>query len=401
MPYMLKIGLRYLTANLGQSALLILGVAAGVFVFIFIAALIGGLATLIIDSTLGNSSHITIEAPEAEVRSLLPGSTNVYLLAQRELSTRTILRTADAFEPLIAAVPGVTATSQIIAGSGFLVQGASAAPILITGVGPGKVSTIVDLDEKLIAGTTNLTGSNILIGTELADDLRLSVGKAVRLRSSTGAERVMTVVGVFDLGAGPVGAASTYVSLGVARSLLDMSQGISRIETKIADLQAAPAIAEAIRARTGLKVTPWTESNANMQNALQAQAQTGYVIKAFALITIVIGVASAMMLSTYRRRPEIGIMRAMGASRRFVVLVFVTQGMMIGVLGGSLGAGLGYLALLPFPPVDAFAPGRLPVDIRQGAYGLAMLLTTIGAVLASILPARAAANIDPVQAIGQ
>jgi lipoprotein-releasing system permease protein len=85
----------------------------------------------------------------------------------------------------------------------------------------------------------------------------------------------------------------------------------------------------------------------------------------------------------------------------FVVGVFVTQGALIGVMGGLFGAGIGYLALLPFPTRDAFRPGTLPMDITQGSYGLAIVLTVAGAILASILPARAAARVDPVTAIGQ
>jgi lipoprotein-releasing system permease protein len=400
-PYVLKIGFRYLTANPGQSALLIFGVALGVLAHIFMSALIGGLNTMITQNMLGNTSHVTIEAPEEKVRSLLPGGSTVHLLPQEELTEGSILRTADAFEPVIAAVPGVVATSQVIAGSGFLVQGGSTAPVAITGVSAAKVSAITDIASDLIAGSTDITGSNILVGSRVAEDLRLSVGKAVRLRSSTGAERVMTVAGIFDLGIGPGGGSAVWLSLGNARSLLDMSQGVTRIETQIADINTADAVADVIRARTGLKVTPWTESNANIQDALDAQAQTGYIVRTFALVIVVIGVASAMMLSTYRRHPEIGIMRAMGASQRFVVAVFLSQGMLIGLLGGLLGAVLGFLLMLPYPAIDDFTPGTLPIDIRQGSYGLAVLLTTLGAVLASVLPARAASKVDPVQAIGQ
>ncbi len=140
---------------------------------------------------------------------------------------------------------------------------------------------------------------------------------------------------------------------------------------------------------------------AQLLEALSAQAQTGYFLKTFAMITIIIGVASALLLSTYRRRPEIGIMRAMGASRRFVVGVFVLQGGLVGLLGGVSGAALGYLALLPFPSRENWRPGILPIDIHEGSYGLAIALTVLGAVLASILPARSAARVDPVSAIGQ
>lgn len=94
-------------------------------------------------------------------------------------------------------------------------------------------------------------------------------------------------------------------------------------------------------------------------------------------------------------------MRAFGASKAFVVGVFVIQGALIGLLGGVIGAGLGYLALSPFPVPENAAPGGLPVDVRQGAYGLAIALTLAGAILASILPARAAAKVDPVTVIGQ
>ena len=94
-------------------------------------------------------------------------------------------------------------------------------------------------------------------------------------------------------------------------------------------------------------------------------------------------------------------MRAMGASRLFVVFVFVTQGALVGVLGALAGAGLGYLALLGFPSRAELEPGGLPIDIAQGAFGLAILLTSIVSILASILPARSAARLDPVTAIGQ
>ncbi len=87
------------------------------------------------------------------------------------------------------------------------------------------------------------------------------------------------------------------------------------MEIKLDDLNQAEAFARRLASETGLKATPWTEGNAQLLGGLRAQANSGNLIKGFALVTIVIGVASALLLSTYRRRPEIGIMRAFGASR--------------------------------------------------------------------------------------
>jgi lipoprotein-releasing system permease protein len=320
---------------------------------------------------------------------------------QRATNQRRQLRTADAFLPLIEALPEIAVTSQQIVGNGFMVRGVVTAPVSVTGVETDKVSAIADIEEALQDGSTDLANSSVIMGSTLASDLGVSVGQVVRLQSDQDVQRPLVVSGIFELGVEALDARSAFVSLATARTLFNLPQGISLIEIKLTDLNQAPPVARRIANETGLKATAWTEGNSQLLDGLRAQANSGNLIKAFALITIVIGVASALLLSTYRRRPEIGIMRAMGASRGFVIFVFVTQGALIGLLGGLIGAGLGYAALLPFPVPELAPPGGLPVDVRQGAYGLAISLTAIGAILASILPARAAARVDPVSVIGQ
>jgi lipoprotein-releasing system permease protein len=401
MLYALKIAIRYLTANKAQTALLVTGVAVGVFIFIFMSALIGGLAEFILSRTVGDISHITIEAEDRDPAVLIDVPGHVLTVTERGRTRTATLAEAETWLPLIEAVPGVRAVSPQITGAGFLTRGAQVSQVSVTGVVPGRESAILDLDGYIVEGTARLGSGLIVLGRDLADDLALSLGQTVRLQSSGGVTALLTLSGIFETGNGAMDGARAFVSLPVARTLFAMPQGVTRIEIKLDDLNAADATALRIRSLTGLDAVPWTDGAEQLMEALNAQAQTGYFLKTFALITIVIGVASALMLSTYRRRPEIGIMRAMGAGRNFVVFVFVTQGALIGLLGGITGAALGYLALLPFPPRDAFEPGTLPMDITQGSYGLAITLTVIGAILASILPARAASRVDPVTAIGQ
>ena len=401
MLYALKIATRYLTANKAQTALLVSGVAVGVFIFIFMSALIGGLAEFILSRTVGDISHITIEAETADPAVLISPEGHVLVVAERSRARAVNLAEAATWLPLIEAVPGVRAVSPQITGAGFLTRGAQVSQVSVTGVEPGRESAILDLAGYMVAGDVRLGSGLIVLGRDLADDLALSVGQSLRLQSSNGVTSTLTLSGIFKTGNGGMDGARAFVSLSTARTLFSMPQGVTRIEIKLNDLNAADATAQRIRALTGLDATPWTDGAEQLMEALNAQAQTGYFLKTFALITIVIGVASALLLSTYRRRPEIGIMRAMGAGRGFVIFVFVTQGALIGLMGGVTGAALGYLALLPFPSRDAFQPGTLPMDITQGSYGLAITLTVIGAILASILPARSAARVDPVTAIGQ
>lgn len=401
MIYACKIAWRYLTSNKTQTALLISGVAVGVFVFIFMSALIGGLATYLVQRTVGDIAHVTIEAPSREAGLLRDELLNPLMVQQPATGQRDTLSAVDAFLPSIEAMPGVVAVSPQIVGNGFVVRGQSRAPVAVTGVEPDKVSDIANLEIRMVAGDTLLTNSSVIIGQTLANDLGIGIGQVIRLQSDRDVERTLVVSGIFSLGVEALDARAAFVGVSTARTLFELPQGLSRVEIKLADLNQANDYARRIASDTGLNAKSWTEGNASLLDGLKAQAQSGDLIKGFAMVTIIIGVASALLLSTYRRRSEIGIMRAFGASRGFVIAVFVLQGALIGILGGLIGAGLGYLALSPFPPPSATSSGGLPVDVRQGAFGLAITLTAIGAILASILPARAASRVDPVTVIGQ
>lgn len=399
MLYAAKLALRHLLSTPGQTLLLMLGVAVGVSVFVFMSALIGGLATLLTQRTVGSIPHITFEMAERDPQRIV-GGPGVQVAVQKDLSRRAQIMVWEPAVALIEATRGVTAVSPQIRGSAFVQRGQAIAPVSVIGVQPDKLSAIADVAGAIVAGTEALTPDSVLIGQTLADDLGLRVGQVIVVRSERDRERSFRIGGIFALGIASADRQALYMNFRTARALFDLPSGISRIEVKVAPPEAAPRIAERLRGATGLKTTPWTDENEQLFEALDAQGRTGTIVKTFALITIVIGIASAMLLSIVRRRGEIGIMRAAGASQRFVLGIFVIEGTLIGAIGAVGGALIAWLALLPFPPLEAVEGGGLPVDRAQGDYVVAVLLTTLAAGLASIVSARRAARIDPVEAIG-
>ncbi len=398
-PYAVKLATRHLLSHPGQSALLMSGVALGVGVFIFMSALIGGLATLLTLRTVGSIPHVVLEMPDRDPAVIAPRPGALVVL-QKDLSRRQQIAIWQPAVPIIAAQPGVTAVSPQIRGSAYVERGQALAPVGVIGVMPGKLSDIADIKSAVVDGSSNLPTDGILIGSRLADDLGLRVGQVVRLTSDRGRARSFRIGGIFTLGVASADRQAVYMDFTTARALFDLPTGISRIEVKVQPATDAARIAENLRRSTGLKATAWTEDNSQLFEGLDAQARTGIIIKAFALITIVVGIASAMLLSIIRLQSEIGIMRAMGASKRLVVSIFVLEGTLIGFIGAVAGAGTAWLALLPLPPVSEVRSGGLPIDRGQGDFLLAITLTTLAAMLASILPARRDARIDPVEAIG-
>lgn len=107
MLYALKFAWRYLASSKLQTGLLILGVATGVFVFVFISALIGGLGNYLVDRTVGNIAHVTLEAPGRDAPLLAPDAAAAQVVFQRAVGQREVLRTADAFLPTIEGLDGV------------------------------------------------------------------------------------------------------------------------------------------------------------------------------------------------------------------------------------------------------------------------------------------------------
>jgi lipoprotein-releasing system permease protein len=222
------------------------------------------------------------------------------------------------------------------------------------------------------------------------------------VRTDRGRERTLTVRAIYKTGIGSLDERVAFVNIQLARTLLDLPQGISQIEIKTNDVNDAPAIADALRRATSLKVTSWVERNAQLFVALNSQAQSGSLIQTFSLITIVIGVSSALLLTTYRRRGEIAIMRSMGVSRNFIVTIFILQGLFIGLLGAGIGAWAGYAFCTFLADISRRTDGSaFPIDPAQGGYMAVIILTTLGSVLAAILPARAASKVDPVEVLNQ
>ena len=400
MRYAAKIALRHILSSPGQTALLITGVALGVAVFVFMSALIGGLASLLTQRTVGSIAHVVLEMRERSP-GLIGTVTGAQLTVQKDLSRRQQITVWQPFLPLIEALPGVTAVSPQIRGGAFLSRGQAIASVGVIGVMPDKLSSIANISAAMVAGESTLPSDGILIGQKLAEDLGLYVGQVIMLRSDRQRERSFRVNGIFALGIASADRQAVYMNLTTARALFDLPSGISRFEVQVSPVTDAPRLADTLERATGLKVTSWTQENAQLFEALDAQGRTGTIIKAFALMTIMIGIASAMLLSVMRRRSEIGIMRAAGVSRFFIQQVFVLEGTLIGAIGGISGVLLAWAALTPFPPIAQAESGSLPIDVGQGGFLTAFILTTLAAALASIIPARRAARVDPVEAIGQ
>lgn len=389
-------------SNPSQTFLLIAGVAVGVTVFVFITALIAGLAVRLTDQVTGNGAHISLEPPTRIARVLAGPGMPVESVALISTFQRKQIRNWPMIVELLRANPSVSAISAQISGSAVLIKSEAVTAVSVIGVEPQGIDAISEITPKIIDGDGDLGADGLLIGVRMAEDLGLSAGESVLLRTERGVERQLTVKGVFRTGLESLDERVAFVSLQTARPLFVLPEGVTNIEVKLKNPDDARALAHFLADATGLRATPWQEKNVNLEDALVAQGRTGTMIQVFSLISIIIGIASALALSAYRRRSEIGIMRAFGVPGGFILWVFLLQGLLIGLIGALIGCATGYgLCLWLERIINAEGVPILPIAPEQGGYIAALVLTTLGAVIASILPARSASMVDPLEAIQQ
>jgi lipoprotein-releasing system permease protein len=400
LPFALMVSLRYLREGRMQTVLILAGVTAGVAVIIFLTTLISQLQASIIDKTLGSQAHIVLKAAQALNRTTLPTDQTAAIIQPRAQRLRAIDQWS-AVAQLAAQTPGVLAVSPMLSGAGFAARADASQPIAMMGVEPQAYQRIVRMEKYLKAGRFEVSGANAVIGVELAKDLGVTVGDKVRLVTMDGRNDLFSIAGIFDIGNRDLNRRWVFISVKVAQTLLDLPGGITQIDLRVADLFAAEAIARPLQAQTGLQVESWMQSNAQLLSALNSQSISNNLIRAFVTVIVAVGIASVLVVTVVQKQKEIGILRAMGASPQRIMAVFLLQGGFYGLLGSALGSGLALGLLNFFSRITRNADGSvlvspdLDVSVVLGACALAL---GVG-LLAAALPARRAAQLDPVQAI--
>ena len=405
LPLKWLLALRFLREGRVQSSLVLAGVTAGVAVTVFLTQLIAQLQNTIVERVMGSQAHVVMAPLQEQLLRLPPDQADqaneaVAAQLQPRLQRQRAVDQWERMADLAAATPGVLAVSPVASGPALATRGAAFQSVTLLGVRPQDYRRVVRMDAYMTAGRFEITGQQALIGRELADDLGLQVGD--KLRVSTGVRsEVLTVAGLFDTGSREINRRRVFITLRLAQTLLDLPGSVSVIDLSVADLFGADAVADRLRAQTGLRVDSWMQTNAGLLNALSNQTISNNLIRGFVVAIVALGISSVLVVSVVQKQREIGILRAMGASRRDIMGVFLLQGALMGLLGSGLGAGLAYGLLVLFshifksPDGSAMYSAELDLALVLSASALACVIGLVSAYM----PARRAARMDPVQAI--
>ncbi len=420
LPYEVFISLRYLRARRRQRSLSVIsmistaGVAVGVMALIVVMAVMSGFEFDLRSKILGTNAHIwVLRYGEHGVED--PGE---------------VLKT-------VRQVPGVTAASPFTYNEVLLTAGGRTAGSVLRGIDLASAVNTTDLRKTLKSASPALLAAmrephpvfppdGIILGSFLASTLGVGVGSSVDVLLPLGGDlsplgviprmRRFTVQGVFQIGFAEFDSKLAMIGIPDAQQLFRMGSAVTGIEVRILDIYNAPAVAQAIRARLPFPyfTRTWMELNRNFFSALRVERIVMFVILTMIVLVAAFGIVSTLIMLVMQKRKEIAILKSMGATARSIMAIFVVQGVFIGAAGTLLGLAAGLLIAHNLDPIvagiewlfhfqafpqDVYLLDKLPSRVLWPDVVAITVTAFLISVLATILPARQAAGVDPVVAI--
>ncbi len=398
-----RVALRFLREGRMQTVLIIVGVAAGVAVIAYISALISGLQGSTLTKTLGAQAHISLRAPDDIVTPAwpaAPGSTTLTDTQPRAQRLRSVANW-QALVPLLEAMPAIAGVSPMVSGAGLALRGEATQAIALMGVDLDRYDRVVGLRSKVISGSARLAPGEAIVGKELAADLGVRAGDRLTVQTGLVSDSVR-VTALVDLGVKDLNRRTIIVPLRAAQNLLGLPGGATSLDLTVKDVWSAQVLASDLRQQFPYKIESWQESNAQLVSALNAQSVSTALIRGVVLVVVVVlGIASVLVVSVVQKRREIGILRAMGATRGQILRLFLVQGAVVGALGSALGIALAALMIWLFTKFVRGSDGLqlFVIGLPLATALQVALIATVCGVLAAVAPARRAAALDPAQAI--
>jgi len=402
LPFEWITAIRFLREGRMQTMFIISGIAIGVAVIVFMSAMLAGLQANFIKRVLTSQPQIQLLAPDEVARPLRSGAREIEAALIQRPTQRTL--SIDQWQKIrdqVQAMPEVTVVSPTVSGSALAVRGEASRSVTITGMDPAVYFKIVRLPDYIVAGDTRLESDDIIVGTELANDLGATIGDKLNVRAASGADRVLTITGIVDLGNKGANQRSTYVALRTAQSLLDLVGGVTTIDLTVQDVYAAETLAQEIQASYPVEADSWIKTNAQFFTAVHAQSTTNTLIRLFVGLSVAFGIAAVLVVSVIQRSKDIGILRAMGTRRGQILRVFLIQGGLLGLVGSLFGSAMGAAALVFWHGYARQVDGSelFPLILDRTLFIAAAVLATATGVVAAMAPALRAAKLDPVAAI--
>jgi len=401
--YELFLGLRYLKAKRKQrfisviTIISVLGVMVGVMALVVVLSVMNGFRSDLMSKILGVNSHVLVLN--------LSGTFNGY---------QQVAEKVEKMDGVVAITPFVY--TQVMLNNSGRVSGA-----VLRGVDPKSAARVVSFDKMIKEGSLSSLSEaengipSIIIGSELAKQIGASTGSLVTVISPEGKltplgrtpnTKRFKVTAIFDSGMYEYDASMVYISLGEAQRFLALGDSVTGLELKVKEVYQSDIIARKIQKSLGYPywTKDWKLMNRSLFSALKLEKLTMFVILTMIVLVGALNIISTLVMVVMEKTRDVAILRAMGASARSIMSIFMLQGILVGVIGTIAGlfSGLGLCHLLSRYkfinlPSDVYYISKLPVQVSVSDVSIVAAAAVVISFLATLYPAWYASRLNPVE----
>ncbi len=380
------------------SGISILGIKVGVAALIAVLSVFNGFNGLVKDLLVGFDPHLRVIPAHGAVLN------------------------ADSVMAIIRQNPEVVATAPYVSGRSAAIHKQGLRVVQIRGMPPEDMNTAIGLGDRLTIGRIPRPNAStphpVVLGSLLSYAMGASLGDTVSLLSQSGLEESMTqlsaptiiptrVTGIFETANKEYDSYYAYTDLATARLLLDVPKGAMGIDVRIVDLERAPQVRRALlTSLSGYRIETWQDLHRDLFAVMELERWAAFVILSLIIVVAVFNVLGSLTMTVIKKRRDIGILKTMGASDRWVRGLFVRAGLLIGVVGTLSGLVWGVLAVVIQKVFSVFTLNSsvyiipaLPVELHWFDLVVICLTALVLATGAAIYPARRAAALLPAQAV--
>jgi lipoprotein-releasing system permease protein len=404
----IQVALTHLTGRRRQTLVSLTGVILGVAFFLAVSSMMRGSEKDFIKRLVDNSPHITVSddyrRPRTQPAELrwADGAVRV-----SNVKPQTETRGIRGYRERLAFIESLPAlrVAPLLVGSAVLTFAGREQGVTLSGIVPKVMKTISTLPEKMIAGSIEALDANpngIIIGTGLAEKFNLTLGRNLIVVAASGTSRAMKVVGIFRTGNAVYDENQTFTLLKRSQVLFDRSNRVNRLLIQLDDPYAARDTAHQIEAVIGYKAVSWVEASEDILSILIVRNIIMYSVVSAILIVASFGIYNTLSTIVLEKTRDIAILKSIGFHARDIRLIFLCEGVIIGVIGSVFGLALGAALMRLLSIVQVKPPGVsekvfLPIWWGPEQFALATAFAMVSCILAAYLPARRAGNVHPVE----
>jgi lipoprotein-releasing system permease protein len=323
--------------------------------------------------------------------------------------------------------PHVKAAAPYVLGQAMLSAGDVNRGAVIRGIDPAREGAVADIGSHMRSGSlANLKPGEfgIVLGIDIARALGVRTGDTVVVITPQGTMtpagtlprlKSFRVVGVFEIGMYEFDSGLALINIEDAKKLYRLN-GVSGVRLKLDDLFIAPSVARELAGtlRVDAEIRDWTRSHANFFRAVEIEKRMMFIILGLIILVAAINIISTMVMAVTDKQADIAILRTLGATPRSVMQIFMTQGMVIGLVGTVVGVATGILiahnidVIVPaierafsiqFLSKDVYLIPELPSDLQAGDVVAVSLMAIALSFLATVFPSLWAARVNPAEAL--